>query len=251
MRFGAIGAFLVAFGTGRSALLAQSDVRPANRHSVVGIVAQESGVPIAEAEVWFVVSETRVNVARTDETGHFLVAADVTGPSRLMIRHLGYRAREVPLVFPRDTLNALLIPLEVAPVELQPVDVEASADELGGWLHDFNERRKANAFGRFFTRNAIKRANKQLGSELLRTIPGVTLQAARRFGNVVRMRGCKFAPLIWLDGVRVPNAEFDEVAKPDDIAGLEVYTSVAGTPVQFMDRSNAGCGTIVIWTRHQ
>jgi hypothetical protein len=59
------------------------------------------------------------------------------------------------------------------------------------------------------------------------------------------------APLIWLDGVRVPNAEFDEMSKPEDIAGLEVYTSAAGVPAQFMDRTNAGCGTIVIWTRHQ
>ena len=221
------------------------------KHSVVGVVTRESGEPIEQVEVWLVVQDTRAATVRSDETGHFLVAAEITGSARLMLRRLGFRSREVPLEFPRDTLKALLIMLEALPQELGAVSVEANGDELGGWLHDFNERRRANRFGRFMTRDEIKRANKPHASELLRTVPGTTLMAGRRIGNIVRFRGCQFPPLIWIDGVRVPLAEFDDVARPEDIAGLEVYSSAAGVPAQFTDRSNSSCGTIVIWTRHR
>jgi hypothetical protein len=251
MQMRSVRVLLAALATAHSGLHAQGAAQTSRRYSVVGVVAQESGVPIPEAEVWLVVADTRVSAARSGENGHFLVAADVNGPSRLMIRRLGYRARQVPLEFPRDTINALLIMLEATPQRLPSVDVAADGDEIGDWLRDFNERRKANRFGRFFTRDAIRKSGKQQASELLRTTPGVSLTAARRFGNVVRMRGCAFAPLIWLDGIRLPHTEFDEVAKPEDIAGLEVYTSTAGVPAEFTDRSNSGCGTIVIWTRHR
>ena len=65
------------------------------------------------------------------------------------------------------------------------------------------------------------------------------------------MRGCRDAPMVWLDGARVPGAELDEVIRPDDIAGMEVYASTAGVPAQFLDRTNRGCGTILLWTRHK
>jgi hypothetical protein len=213
-------------------------------------VAQESGAPIEEAEVWLVVADTRVNTTRSDDKGHFLVTAAITGPSRLMIRRLGYRRREIPLEFPRDTVNALLIMLEATPALLPRVDVEAEGDEMAGWLREFNERRRTNRFGKYFTRETIKKSGKQQASEILRTTPGVTLSALR-FGNAVRVRGCQMAPVIWLDGIRVPLAEFDEVSRAEDIAGLEVYLSGAGVPAAFMDRSNSDCGTIVIWTRHR
>ncbi len=82
-------------------------------------------------------------------------------------------------------------------------------------------------------------------SQVVRTIPGVTLIPSR-FGSVVRLRGCK--PLLWLDGVRLPGAELDELIHPSEVAALEVYPSWAGIPAQYFDRS-ATCGTILLWTR--
>jgi hypothetical protein len=97
----------------------------------------------------------------------------------------------------------------------------------------------------------------QHASEALRTVSGVMLRPAK-FGNLVRLRGCgvrgqsfeRGGPLVWLDGVRLPGAEIDEVTQGPDIAGIEVYNSFAGVPAQFFDRT-AVCGTILVWTKHR
>ena len=65
-------------------------------------------------------------------------------------------------------------------------------------------------------------------------------------GNVLLLRGC--APLVWVDGVRVPGAQLDEVAPPEDVAGIEIYNSFAGIPARYFDRT-ATCGTILVWLR--
>jgi hypothetical protein len=57
--------------------------------------------------------------------------------------------------------------------------------------------------------------------------------------------------MVWVDGMRAPGAELDDVARPMDVAGLEVYPSSAGLPPQYQDRNNRMCGAIVVWTRNQ
>jgi hypothetical protein len=81
---------------------------------------------------------------------------------------------------------------------------------------------------------------------VLRPVRSISILPSRRIGNLVRIRGC--APLLWVDGVRLPGAELDEVVQPADIAAMEIYASFAGIPAQFFDRT-ATCGTLVVWTR--
>jgi hypothetical protein len=57
--------------------------------------------------------------------------------------------------------------------------------------------------------------------------------------------------MLWVDGARIPNSEVDEVIAPADIAGIEFYMSMAGTPAQYLDRSTRACGTILVWTRNR
>lgn len=45
-------------------------------------------------------------------------------------------------------------------------------------------------------------------------------------------------------------AELDEVVQRADVAGIEVYSALAGIPAQFLDRT-AVCGTILVWTRNR
>jgi hypothetical protein len=42
--------------------------------------------------------------------------------------------------------------------------------------------------------------------------------------------------------------EIDDVAIPDDIEGIEVYTKPGLAPAQFTNNMS-GCGSIVVWTR--
>ena len=217
--------------------------------TVAGVVTDSAGVGLTGAEVRLVVSGSLAGVARTTADGQFSVTAEITDPSRLQIRRLGFHPSEMILAFPRDLSRRLEIVLQAAPQRLAEVEVIDSEAASSGLLQGFYDRKRTNAFGKFFTRDMIAAVNAQHVSELLRTMPGVALSLSRNGGYRVRMRSCAQAPLVWIDGVRLPQAELDDVALVDDIAGMEVYQSTAGIPAQFMDRSNGGCGTILIWTR--
>ena len=82
-------------------------------------------------------------------------------------------------------------------------------------------------------------------SELMRRVPGARLLPAR-FGSLVRIRGCR--PTLWIDGIRVSDAELDEAVNINDVAAVEVYNSFAGIPAQYVDRTN-DCGAVVVWVK--
>ncbi len=50
--------------------------------------------------------------------------------------------------------------------------------------------------------------------------------------------------------MRVPIAQLDNLSNPDRLAGVEVYTSGAGTPPEYAAYNPGGnCGAIVLWTK--
>ncbi|HLB08775.1 MAG TPA: hypothetical protein VK617_04550, partial [Gemmatimonadaceae bacterium] len=58
-------------------------------------------------------------------------------------------------------------------------------------------------------------------------------------------------PMQWyLDGSPYDNSDngIDQMLRPDDIAGIEVYKSASEVPVQYQGQ-NASCGTILVWTK--
>lgn len=230
---------------------AQAPATASPAYTVTGVVTDASGIALSSVEVWLMVSDTPTRLVRTREDGRFSITGDMSAPSKLQLRRLGYLRREVELYFPRDSSRSLTIVLDPSAVQLTELDVFAPATETTEWLREFNDRRRKNSFGHYYTREAFKSGNAHHASEALRMVPGVALTSARRGGYVLRMRGCKLPPMVWLDGMRIPRAELDEVVSLEDVAAIEVYVSTAGVPAQFMDRSNAGCGTIVVWTRHQ
>jgi hypothetical protein len=232
-----------------ASLQAQSGPTAGIQHpSINGMVTDSIGRPLAGTEVRLVVKDTVVSVTRTDEDGRFAVAGNIQGRSLLQLRRLGFQLREVELFFPRDSTRPLLIQLEVAAQELGATQVLDSSG-AHGWLREFLERRQSNSHGHYFTRDDILKRRPQFLSEMLRTVPGVSIGQLRTGGFRLRMRGCRYAPMIWIDGTRAPGSELDEVARADDVGALEVYPTPAGVPAQYLDRSNVGCGTILVWTR--
>lgn len=211
-----------------------------------GTVTDSAGRPLAGAEVRLVAGVTEVGLARSGEDGRFVVAGVIRGRSALRVQSPGFKPADVELFFPRDSLRLLSILLEPASQrvgELQSSDSSSSAS-----LQKFYERRRSNSHGHYFTREEIVARVPQYLSEMLRSIPGVTI-SSRPGGFVIRMRGCRYAPIVWIDGTRAPDTELDDVARVDETAAMEVYTTPAGTPAQYLDRSNVGCGTILIWSR--
>jgi hypothetical protein len=126
---------------------------------------------------------------------------------------------------------------------VDPVIVDAD----GGRMQEFQDHRRTSSFGHFFDQKDIQKLSPRFVSDLFRGVPGATLQTGSGIGNKVKLREC--TPRVWVNGVRTVNAEIDEVARPSEVEGIEIYPSWAGTPPQYMDRENRACGTVVIWTR--
>jgi len=214
--------------------------------TIEGIVrdAGKAPVPSAELSIWQVGQARRVS--RTDNDGKFAFSDLAPGPLSLTVRRLGYKVKSVDMdVTTATAKNPIEIQLEEIASDIDDVLVEAGQDRL----REFYEHKANNNFGKFFERKDIEKLARQYSSEVLRVVPGARLEASERNGNHVLLRGCK--PIVWIDGMRAANAEVDDLARPSDLEGMEVYPSWAGLPAQYQDRDNRMCGVIVLWTRSQ
>jgi TonB family protein len=88
-------------------------------------------------------------------------------------------------------------------------------------------------------------------TDMLRMVPGLHITTSDAGDSHVRIRGDNCWPSVWIDGAPANAAEFDvDWVTPADIAGIEIYSSIATVPPEFVDPLGPRlCGTIVIWTR--
>lgn len=223
-----------------------AQMQSAGRHEVAGIVVDEGKAPVPSAELALMRQGEPSRIVRSGSDGRFSFTNVRPGPVALTVRRLGYKATSVDVdMSPAGVAAPVEVELEEIASDIDAVIVEGSK----GRLREFYEHKATNNFGKFFERKDIERLGRAYASEVLRTVPGATLQASERTGNRVLLRGCK--PIVWLDGMRMLGAEVDEVARPSDIAGMEVYPSWAGLPPQYQDRGSRMCGVILLWTRSQ
>jgi hypothetical protein len=225
--------------------LADGQSAPALHYTLTGLVTSLGGAAVVDAEIVIVQSDARELTVRSDSLGHF-TAADLTQPVLTVhVRRLGFQPKTLEVnIRGDDRRSSVVIPLDVMPAELDKVSV--IANESDPRLREFNTRKATNSFGRYFDGVAIEKRKPQHLSEMLRSIPGVSLLASDNGGNTVRIRGC--IPLLWVDAVRMPGAQLDDVARWSDVAAIEVYSSFSGIPAQYFDRS-ASCGTILVWMK--
>jgi hypothetical protein len=217
------------------------------RHrTLAGIVTDTGRVPLVGAEVGLLDGEMIVRIVRTRNAGRFELHYLPPGKTSVLVRRLGYEPRRYTVQIREGASRAFLpIVLDPMPAELEKVIIMARIAESRGRLRDFYERKSRNRWGSFIDREQIERRNPMWVSDMLRMMPGVRVVSGRGGQNLVRMRGCR--PTVWLDGMPLRGTEVDEVVYPADVAGVEVYRSQAGMPVQFMDLN--WCGAIVVWTR--
>ena len=226
---------------------AQTTQPQSSRTLTIGGVVRDAGkAPVPSAELSLRRAGQGRLVSRTDNDGKFSFSDLAPGPLSLTVRRLGYRVKSVDLdVTPATATNPIEIQLEEIASDIDAVLVEAGQDRL----REFYEHKATNNFGKFFERKDIEKLARQYSSEVLRVVPGARLEASERNGNRVLLRGCK--PIVWIDGMRANGAEVDDLARPSDLEGMEVYPSWAGLPAQYQDRDNRMCGVIVLWTRSQ
>jgi carboxypeptidase family protein/TonB-dependent receptor-like protein len=229
---------LVPFGT----LAAQAQSSP--KHGVDGIVVDQGKAPVPSAEIVLKRDGRELQVAHSGDDGRFSFDDVQTGPAALTVRRMGYTARTLNIDVASAATDPIEVKLDEIPSDISSVVVESSKSHL----EEFYARKGHNNFATFFEKKDIQKRNPLYLSEMLRTIAGATISSAGA-GNRILLRGCQ--PMVWVDGMRAPGAELDEVARPNDIAGMEVYASNAGLPADYQDRSNRMCGAIIVWTKNQ
>lgn len=193
----------------------------------------------------------------TDSSGAFVLRATRAGTYRVRLTHPSYATMT------SDTLaigpgESLVVELRMGrqAIPLEPLVVTAQGNARHG---GFYQRQRQPGLGRFITRTDIDaRPGAYQTTELLRGIPGVEIVPVRRgrggaVTNMIMTRGGmgRCEPVVVLDGTPIrqfPDSGIDDFLKVDMIEGVEIYTSTAGAPPQFMTANNA-CGVVAFWTR--
>ncbi|MBI2071905.1 MAG: carboxypeptidase regulatory-like domain-containing protein [Gemmatimonadetes bacterium] len=198
------------------------------------------------------------NRAVTDTRGMFEIRELIPGPRRLRFTRIGYLPKSLEL--PLDWTNRHLfvtVALEPLPVELEPVVVrgDTSSTMVRGRLAEFFRRqRQYAAWGRFLTPQDIERRNLFRVSSLFYGVAGArvddkgTVTFREGAAGTREPLGRRCSPAVYLHGMFLSGGiRLDELARPEDLAALEVYRSSLTTPLE-LARSGT-CGTIVLWTR--
>lgn len=236
---------LLAVSVSNQRVLAQNgSVQSSKQATLSGIVADDRNAPIQNAELTLARIGERVRLVRTGEDGRFSFGNVGTGRISIAARRIGYVPRTLHLDVKTDSTPVrLVLTLQTLAQNIAPVRVEARDSRL----ESFYDHRSHSAFGRFIDAAEITRRGPLYLSELFRTVPGASVKGSNRPGNIVRLRGCQ--PMIWLDGMRVPHAELDDITNPVDIGGIEIYSTWSALPGEYMDREMGACGAIVLWTK--
>lgn len=211
-----------------------------------------TGRPLPSASMTLLDEDgARLAATQTDSAGSFLLSAARAGAFQLRAERLGYRTATAPAMElgAGDTLR-VEFRLSAEAVLLSPVVVTGQPRRLTGALRDFHERAERRAWGSFITREEIGSRNPVRTTDLLRTLAGVRLVPTRSGGHAVLLRGGCPAR-VYLDGIRVRLAgtTIDDLVRPRELEGIEVYPGEAGIPAQYGGLSGGGCGAVLLWTR--
>jgi hypothetical protein len=215
-----------------------------------GTVRRVDGRPIGGAKAS--VGGTAA-VATTNESGVFVLEHLPAGSQSLDVRAIGFVPEHHVLVLdPRERSNSAEITMTDLRAYLDTIRVTASriysTDPTG-----FISRQRAGV-GHFIDRATIEKQNPFYPSDLVRMTPRVDVAqaAAGYFGRFIYMKylGHVCRPTLYVDGFfyKPDEAQLDDLVAPDQIEGMEIYTSQSQAPVQFTN-TMSGCGSIVVWTR--
>ena len=210
--------------------------------SLLGMVSDPGGAPVASAEVW--VRGTNAN-ARTDAMGAYTLGALPEGTQELEVRRIGYALEVVPVELHSGTKTTANVRLRRI-VNLDSVVVVATRTKYP----DFYAH-KSSGFGRFLGPADIALQHVTRTSDIIRKIPGFMIRESG-YHTIVEaiggsIGGCPVTVVV--DGMRV--LEYPPTVNdvhPFDIAAIEAYPP-SMAPFAPPEYDIGGCGGIVIWTK--
>lgn len=226
-------------------------------------------------------------VTRTDSAGRydFCGLPDGVRLTAVVIAD-GRRSAPVQLILTDDQIGVIDMVVGTAtvaataePTKLETASVRASAPRNRA-MQEF-ERRRRRGTGVYLTRSQIDDLHASRLTDLLRTLPGVSVEPNQNGGLVVELRRSKrysFDPMgtarrdsggsspnipdqvsgpvtvkkcpaaFLLDGLPIEgDATVDLEVRPETIEAIEVYAG-GQVPIEYSAR-NGDCGLVMIWTR--
>jgi hypothetical protein len=209
--------------------------------TIVGIVRDSAGAPLAAAEIALGARKTN-----SDSLGRFYLSFPAADSLTISVRRLGYEEVTFTLTAKQAADKSLEVVLHRVAMTLEAVAVTELADRAKTPLRGYDERR-ARGLGVYVTREQIEKRNTRLITDVLRTMRGVIVRGRQIQFATYQSRNC--TPSVWLDGQPAPGLYLDAISAAE-VEGIELYQSLSATPPEF-HRGNqvVECGTIVIWTR--
>lgn len=260
-RHALVAACLASLACGSSPAAAQEpgDPAPAVIEGVVLVEGTSRPLPTAIVEL---LGQGRQTIA--DSAGRFRLSSLAPGIDTLVVRLLEFESDRIPVTIAPGGTHRLELVVAYPSATLEELVVEVARTRSERMLGF--ERRQRRGIGQFITREEIERRNPALLSSMFWGMRRVRVR-----GGVVRLdsRGVNLTPApslsiegepitvlrdtgecepaIFVDGVkRGPLTHVDDIF-PEEVAGVEVYTSPF-IPARFSDAFNR-CGSIVIWRR--
>jgi len=247
-----------------AALAICSLATPLQAQRVIGrLLETGTAEPVAVGFVSLLTESGRlVASVTTDKAGRFVIVAPQPGRYFLEAEHLAYEAvSDGPFQVVKGRDVAIELEMEPKPIAVDGLDVAAEGRRRRQTKLEavgFFERR-AMSFGHFITREQVERRNAARVTELLQMVPSVRLESTgdpfTPFTPMIRGNRANRAclPRVFMDGVPVNygippwGAPFDDLIRPWEVEGIEVY-STAEIPPQYLG-TGAACGVILIWSR--
>jgi len=233
-----------------------------------GVIYEEnSDTPVPDARVVLRAADgTSVRVTESGAGGEFALSTPSNVYRFLTVEKIGYVDQTLAgnLRAGTDSTGSMNIFLRRAPIPLEGVEANVDRPDVTIAIRTrrleergFFDRQRAG-FGDFFTPEMIAQRQPIYFSDHIIRLPGVNLD-----NGILQFRrrgGGQCEPNIWVDGALVVWGERDEWVNVldrfkridnqvpvADVMGVEVYRTLAGTPVRY-SIPNAQCGTVVIWT---
>lgn len=223
------------------------------------VIADDGGAPLGAAEVSLRRADgTFLTSAETDSTGAFEFVLTRTSAVRIHARRMGYQAAVTPVLhFDGRRFIQVEVRLDTDAILLAPLEVIVWSDvDRSPLLDNFRARRELGV-GTFITRGDIERRRPMYVTDLLRTVPGVSLVGggggARPRIELGRGLGAGCATQIFVDGMlmnrrNAQDVRLDDVVSPGSVEGIEIYRGLSSIPAEFLN-ADSECGVVAVWTR--
>ncbi len=216
--------------------------------ALAGTVRTRDGRPLQGARVQLWGSDVQ---GTTTEAGNFSLSGLPAGTYALEVRAIGYAPKRVPVTLSSRRAGSVGVVLDERINTLQSVVVQADRTKLQKDYTGFLDRQK-RGMGRFMSEEDIARRAPISITDVFRTMPGISVVPnGTGFGYALQGRGgC--APDVFVDGMRVFDGatDLDQIVRPSDVGGVEVYNSAATVPPQFITGAGTGsCGVVAVWTK--